>query len=412
MSDPAQEDLSGSEGDQMGSSPPNDTALQLMQNPRLLAALQGGLSRIVGTQSGYIQSLPKPVKRRLKALKNIQVECCKVEGLFYERVHALECEFAEKFKPLFEKRRNIVNGLVEPTDEECQWQSDEEDDDENEDKEEKKEEDVTQLTGEVKEKVKIEDEEKLETSELSDDVKGVPEFWLTAMKNVDLLADMIQEHDEPILKHLLDIRVIFTGPDSNVDTTQYPQPTPMGFVLEFHFSPNPYFTNTVLTKSYKMKCEPDEEDPFSFEGPEIISTSGCNIDWKKGKNVTQKVVKKKQKKKGSGGRGQTRFVSKTIKNDSFFNFFSPPEVPEDEADMDEETEALLSADFEIGHFFRERVIPKAVLYFTGEALEDEFEEEEDEGEEDEEGEGDEEEDSDPDYQPPPDGDKPVECKNQ
>ena len=30
----------------------------------------------------------------------------------------------------------------------------------------------------------------------------------------------------------------------------------------------------VLTKSYKMKCEPDDDDPFSFEGPEIISTSG------------------------------------------------------------------------------------------------------------------------------------------
>ena len=28
---------------------------------------------------------------------------------------------------------------------------------------------------------------------------------------------------------------------------------------------------------------------------------------------------------GSGGKGQTRFVSKTIKNDSFFNFFAPPE---------------------------------------------------------------------------------------
>ena len=26
-----------------------------------------------------------------------------MEGVFYERVHALECEFAEKFKPLFEK---------------------------------------------------------------------------------------------------------------------------------------------------------------------------------------------------------------------------------------------------------------------------------------------------------------------
>ena len=30
----------------------------------------------------------------------------------------------------------------------------------------------------------------------------------------------------------------------------------------------------VLTKSYKMKCEPDEDDPFAFEGPEIVSASG------------------------------------------------------------------------------------------------------------------------------------------
>ena len=43
----------------------------------------------------------------------------------------------------------------------------------------------------------------------------------------------------------------------------------MGFVLEFFFSPNEYFENSVLTKTYDMKCVPDEEDPFSFEGPEI-----------------------------------------------------------------------------------------------------------------------------------------------
>lgn len=42
----------------------------------------------------------------------------------------------------------------------------------------------------------------------------------------------------------------------------------------------------------------------------------------------------------------------------------------DEEDVDEDTEALLAADFEIGHFIRERVVPRAVLYFTGEALED------------------------------------------
>lgn len=31
---------------------------------------------------------------------------------------------------------------------------------------------------------------------------------------------------------------------------------------------------------------------------------------------------------------------------------------------------MLAADFEIGHFIRERIVPRAVLYFTGEAIED------------------------------------------
>ena len=44
--------------------------------------------------------------------------------------------------------------------------------------------------------------------------------------------------------------------------------------------------------------------------------------------------------------------------------------------QDEETEALLTADFEIGHFFRESIIPRAVLYFTGEALEDDEDDDE------------------------------------
>ena len=46
------------------------------------------------------------------------------------------------------------------------------------------------------------------------------------------------------------------------------------FTLEFHFEPNGYFNNAVLTKVYKMKSEPDTSDPFSFEGPEIIDSEG------------------------------------------------------------------------------------------------------------------------------------------
>lgn len=155
------------------------------------------------------------------------------------------------------------------------------------------------------------------------------------------------------------------------------------FTLEFHFSPNEFFTNTVLTKEYEMKCIPDEDDPFSFEGPEIFKCTGCTINWNKGKNVTLKTVKKKQKHKS---RGVIRTVTKTVQNDSFFNFFSPPTIPEDtkEDDVDEDLRNLLTSDFEIGHYIRERIIPRAVLYFTGEGCEDEedFEEEEEEEDDD------------------------------
>ncbi len=48
----------------------------------------------------------------------------------------------------------------------------------------------------------------------------------------------------------------------------------------------------------------------------------CTIDWNKGKNITVKTIKKTQKHKG---RGTKRTVTKTVQNDSFFNFFNPPE---------------------------------------------------------------------------------------
>ncbi|XP_007448819.1 PREDICTED: nucleosome assembly protein 1-like 1 isoform X5 [Lipotes vexillifer] len=323
----------------------------MMQNPQILAALQERLDGLVETPTGYIESLPRVVKRRVNALKNLQVKCAQIEAKFYEEVHDLERKYAVLYQPLFDKE-------------------------------------------ELKEKAKIEDEKKDEEKE---DPKGIPEFWLTVFKNVDLLSDMVQEHDEPILKHLKDIKVKFS------DAGQ-----PMSFVLEFLFEPNEYFTNEVLTKTYRMRSEPDDSDPFSFDGPEIMGCTGCQIDWKKGKNVTLKTIKKKQKHKG---RGTVRTVTKTVSNDSFFNFFAPPEVPES-GDLDDDAEAILAADFEIGHFLRERIIPRSVLYFTGEAIEDDDDDYDEEGEEaDEEGEEEGDEENDPDFDPKKDQ-NPAECKQQ
>merc|ERR1719189_2205332 len=122
--------------------------------------------------SGYIASLPAPVKRRLKALKKIQLESTKMESKYHEI-----------YRPLYDQRSKITKGEYEPNDDECQWPSD----DEEEDKE---------LAGDLKDKAKLEDEKKKKEAE-EKDVKGVPDFWLTIFKNVDMLQEMVQEADEP-----------------------------------------------------------------------------------------------------------------------------------------------------------------------------------------------------------------------
>lgn len=302
-----------------------------------------------------IAALPQPVKKRVKALKKLQLETTHIEAKFFKEVHELECKYQKLYTPLYEKREKIVNGVYEPNDEESQWPSDDEE----------------ELAKELKEKTDLNNKEKEEDK----DIKGIPDFWLTIFKNCSILADMVQPHDEPILKHLLDIKSIV-----EVD--------PMVFTLEFYFSPNEYFTDKVLRKQYIMKCTPEEDDPFSFEGPEIYKCTGCPINWNKRKNVTLKTIKKKQK---HTSRGVLRTVTHTEPNDSFFNFFSPPENSEDDEEVDDDLRNILTSDFEIGHYIRERIIPNAVLYFTGEGIDDEdddyFEEEEDE-EDDEDGESD------------------------
>lgn len=324
---------------------------QVMSDPRALSLIQDRLAGMAGSLSGYYDTLPAPVKRRVKALKKLQVEILSIEAEMYRETHAVECRYASRYDSLFKKRDEIVNASYEPNDDECDFPSDVEDED-----------------GEVKPKVEA---PKNGSNEPSPD--GIPLFWLTIFKNVELINENLQEHDEPILEHLKDIQV-------------KTHESPMGFTLEFHFSENKFFSNSVLTKYYEMRSVVDEKDPFTFEGPEIVKCKGCVINWNKGENVTIKMVSKKQKHKS---KGSVRTVQKEVQADSFFNFFSPPEIIEGQ-EPDEETEEILAADFEIGEIIRQRLVPRAVLYFTGEALEDDedYEDEDEEDEEDDESESD------------------------
>jgi len=198
-------------------------------------------------------SLPPDVVRRVNALRNLQVEHHKLEANFFEEVHSLECRYLSKYQPLYEKRLNIIKGTYEPTDAEgkCAFDDDETD------------EEAKKTANDEKTDEQKKDEEK---------TVGIPDFWLQVFKNSDVLSELIKEQDEPVLKHLTDVRI------SMQDEAQR-----KGFTIEFEFTPNDYFTNTVLTKHYELRTGPDEHEPLSYEGPEIVKSTGCTIQWKKEK---------------------------------------------------------------------------------------------------------------------------------
>lgn len=283
-----------------------------------------------------VKNLPENARKRVKALKNLQLEFLRHECEFFAEVYQLERKYQEKYQSIADKRKTIISGEYEPSESESQFASD------NEEVEDEEEQAMQEKLSKLK-----------SLPQYDKDVKGIPDFWLTIFRNTDLLSDMVQPHDEPLLKQLTDIKIKY---DED-----------LSYTLEFHFQPNDYFTDAVLTKKYFLRCKIDGEDPFTFEGPEIYKCLGCNINWKPGKNLTVKTIKKKQKHKA---RGAVRTVSKQVPNDSFFNFFAPPDCPEDESKLDEESQNILATDFEIGHFLRARIIPRAVLFYTGDLIDD------------------------------------------
>ncbi|GMT24502.1 hypothetical protein PFISCL1PPCAC_15799, partial [Pristionchus fissidentatus] len=292
-----------------------------------------------------LSKLSAKVKARVSALKAIQTKSIDIEAKFYSKVHELEKQFEAEFNAVNEERRKIVSGEYEPTAEESK---------------------LPLIHGATEEEIK----ELNEKSEADSGEKGIPEFWLTVLKSAENIGEAIQECDEPILKFL-----------TNISTTVELEPA--GFTLVFHFAENPYFKNSTIKKQYKLEIKPDAEEPFEYDGPAVTETTGDKIEWHEGKDCTKKVIKKKQKKGANAG----KFLTKTVKADSFFNFFDPPKVDADhkneEDDEDDETQELLRADFEIGQIIRDHVIPRAVLFFTGEAAEDDmFDDFGDEGDED------------------------------
>jgi nucleosome assembly protein 1-like 1 len=334
-----------------GKKPDANVSQLLAQNPALLSALQSQLGSLVGKSSGYVESLPESVQERLKKLNELQQKQDRADRMMEREIRAIELKFAEMKAPFYKERAEIIEGKTDQS-----------------------------------------------------EPKGIPEFWLTALKNAPYFQEEITAQDEAILKHLKDIRcrdVLNAEGDEDL----------AGFVLEFEFEKNDYFEGTILTKEYYVQLPPVDQfeaDEDDEEGPmdEAVfdHAKGCEINWKEGKDVTHKMEVRKQRHKSTK---KTRVVKKLVKVPSFFHFFNPPspenfegghnndDDDEEGEDYDAELEQMMEQDYEAGDFIKTQLIPDALGWFTGEALqnyqdgqdeedEDDYESGEDEEEDDEE----------------------------
>ncbi|KAJ6526822.1 hypothetical protein B0H19DRAFT_1243508 [Mycena capillaripes] len=341
----------------------------------MLGMVQGKLAGLLGRSSGYIEALPVGVKRNVEGLKGVQVQQTELQNQYKRECLELERKYLELQKPLYARRHAIIAGTTPAsTDEIAAGEAQSVKDDE----------DYTPLPPK-------------DAGEEGADVKGIPEFWLTALRNHPGLAELITERDAEALAFLTDVTLAYL-PHKGGEGEFAGKP---GFTITFHWDAdkNPFFTNTTLSKTYIYQEEVGYSGDFVYD-----RSVGSDIAWKEEKDLTREWEIKKQRNKNTN---RTRLIRKSHPTASFFNFFAPPVMPSDEAieagEVDpeelEEIEERLEVDYQVGEDLKEKIIPRAVDYFTGKALEyemidsdedddDEFddldEDDEDEGEFDEE----------------------------
>lgn len=139
-----------------------------------------------------IKSLPTHSQENVKALKKLQLEQLNLEVKFYEEIFQLQKKYQACYDPINEKRKQIITGEYEPTSAECEWTHEENEED---------------FAPELASKFKF---------VFDENVKGVPNFWLTVFQNNQLLSELIQSQDEDALKHLTDVKVLYKNDQANV----------------------------------------------------------------------------------------------------------------------------------------------------------------------------------------------------
>ena len=276
------------------------------------------------------------LKKKLVAIKKLVCERMKLENDFKKEHNQLEAKYEKLYEPIYEKRKNIIQGITKPNIEEIK------------DK-------LSEL------KISVEDAKK-------ENENGIPEFWSKCLENSPDI-EPLNDKDKEILKKLIDLKC-----ESQENGN---------FTLIFTFEPNDYFTDTQLKKEFIV----DEDS-------EIKEIKSTEIDWKSDdKNPTIEIKKKKMKNKKTK---EIKTVTKRETVPSFFGTFKNMTKKEDDKNKkddddeeeEEDEEMTIEEHYDMGLQFKEEIIPYAIEYYLGivddESLGEDEEEEIEEEEEEEE----------------------------
>ncbi|XP_034671194.1 LOW QUALITY PROTEIN: nucleosome assembly protein 1-like 3 [Drosophila subobscura] len=234
-----------------------------------------------------MDELPEPVRNCIMALKHNQMQQLKISEQFYREVYELEKRYCLQCVELFDSRRLIVEGSVEPPPMEPSWS-----------------EEADELVQELKASKEFQ-QLVVFMPQMPYNAVVVPRFWLSICRNVSLLSDLVESHDEPLLECLVDLRISYE---------------PAAYTIQFLFH-----------QKYFLQHQADPE----LRGlPHPLALT---------------------------------LQANALPRESFFNFFSPLQ-PLELSLADEKTKMLLANDFEVGFLLRTQIVPKAVLYYTGDLV--------------------------------------------
>ena len=314
--------------------------------------------------------MPRVMQRRVAGLDTLQNQMEALEQAHERRLRELERAFHEDSQGILERRRAIVTGEDEPSDEEVAASS------------------IAPLDADASDPAD------------SSCPSGIPGFWMTAMMQCDALHDperpVFNDNDWLVLQHVEDVRAEpWTPPPPAFDDGLYDEDgnpafpdddddddddamaddegdRDHGFAIHFAFAKdNPFIDADGLELSV-----------YCYSHGEVALVAPDVIPWRDGMDPTTQTRTKKKRNKRTGQTVERRVHEKVP---SFFNIFmqfdlDDPEVLGDGgggggggsgAQMDEKLiEATVEQQERICLAIRENLVPHATAYYIQDLIDD------------------------------------------